>query len=80
MPYRHHPNFRRFTAWTRLIKPKFFGGASLYYVAHFFLEGIIKGEVGTRAASISYRILMALFPTIIFGLSIIPFLPIDNLE
>jgi membrane protein len=80
MPYKHHPLFRRLTAITRLIKPRFFGGASLYYVAHFFFEGITKGEVGTRAASISYRILMALFPTIIFALSVIPYLPIDNLE
>jgi membrane protein len=80
MPYRHHPLYSRFIAFTRLIRPSFFGGASLYYVAHFFFQGITKGEVGTRAASISYRILMALFPTIIFALSVIPFLPIENLE
>jgi len=80
MPYRHHPLYKKIRAFTRLIKPKIFGGASLYYVAHFFFQGITKGEVGTRAASISYRILMALFPTIIFALSVIPFLPIENLE
>lgn len=71
---------RRISHYARLIKPKFFGGASLYYVALFFWEGITEGDVGTRGASVSYRILMALFPTIIFGLSVIPFLPIDNLE
>ena len=80
MSVRHHPYFRRVSTYARLIKPWFFNGASLYYVAHFFWEGLTKGDVGTRAASISYRILMALFPTIIFVLSIIPYLPIDNLE
>lgn len=80
MPFKQNRSINRIVAFTRLIKPKFFGGASLYYVAQFFIEGIVEGDVGTRAAAISYRILMALFPTIIFGLSIIPFLPIDNLE
>ena len=79
MAIRHHPLFNRFAALTRLIKPRFFGGASLYYVTLFFVEGI-KGDVGTRAASISYKTLMALFPTIIFFLSIIPYLPIENVE
>lgn len=80
MSIKQNRSLNRFIAFTRLIKPKFFGGASLYYVAQFFIEGITKGDVGTRAAAISYRILMALFPTIIFILSIIPFLPIENLE
>jgi len=64
----------------RLIRPRIFNGASLYYVTQFFWEGIIEGDIGSRAASISYRTLMALFPTIIFFLTIIPFLPVDNLE
>ena len=65
---------------SRNLRPRFFGGASVYYVAVFFWEGITEGDVGTRAASISYRILMALFPTIIFGLSLIPYIPIENLD
>ena len=64
----------------REMKPRFFRGASLYYVAKFFWEGILEGDIGSRAASISYRTLMAFFPTMIFFLSIIPFLPINNLE
>jgi len=72
--------FHNIKKYARLIKPGFFGGASVYYVAKFFWEGITEGDVGTRGASISYRILMALFPTIIFGLTVVPFLPIDNLE
>lgn len=65
---------------SRFIKPRIFGGASLYYVSIFFWEGLLEGEIGSRAASISYRILMAFIPTVIFILTIIPFLPIDNLE
>jgi len=80
MPFHRHPYVFKIRAYARLIKPWFFNGASFYYVAHFFWEGITKGDVGTRGASISYKILMALFPTIIFGLSLIPYLPIDNLE
>lgn len=80
MAVKQHRYFQKLSAIARLIKPKVFGGASLYYVAQFFWTGITEGDVGSRAAAISYRILMALIPTIIFGLSIIPYLPIDNLE
>ena len=80
MKFLRNRRLLRIGSQSRNLRPRFFGGASLYYVALFFWEGITEGDVGTRAASISYRILMALFPTIIFGLSLIPYLPIDNLE
>jgi len=65
---------------SRHVRPKFFGGASVYYVAKFLWEGILEGDLGSRSASVSYRTLMAFFPTVIFFLSIIPFLPIENLN
>lgn len=77
---RHKDRITKIRRTARLIRPRIFGGASLYFVAKFFWEGILEGDIGSRAASVSYRTLMALFPTIIFFLTIIPFLPIDNLE
>jgi membrane protein len=74
------PHIERIRRISRFIRPRIFGGASLYYVATFFWHGIMEGEIGSRAASISFRILMAFIPTVIFILTIIPFLPIDNLE
>jgi len=53
---------------------------SLYNVMHFYMESLRKGQIGHRSASISFRFLTALFPLCIFLFSIIPFIPVNNLQ
>lgn len=55
-----------------------FDGLPLYDVARFLLRGIIKGDVLNTASAISFRLFLALFPTVILILSIIPFIPIEG--
>jgi membrane protein len=55
-----------------------FDGLPLFNVVKFFLEGIQKSSLTTRASSLAFRFFLALFPTIIFLFSIIPHIPIDN--
>ncbi len=57
-----------------------FQGLSLYQVLRFFLEGLRQGRITTRAAAISFRVLLAIPPFLIVLLSIIPFIPIDNFQ
>lgn len=57
-----------------------FEGLSLWYVGTFFIEGITKGSLATRAAAISFRLFLAFFPAIILLLSLIPHIPIDNFQ
>jgi membrane protein len=57
-----------------------FDGQSVYDVARFFYEAMYKGSVPDRAAAISFKFLLAIFPAIIVLLSLIPFLPVDNLQ
>lgn len=52
----------------------------IYFVAKFFLKGIQKGLLPTKASSMAFKFFMALFPTIIFLLTLIPHIPIDNFE
>lgn len=52
----------------------------IYYVATFFLKGLQKGLIPTKASSMAFKFFMALFPTIIFLLTLIPHIPIDNFE
>ncbi|MBL4710730.1 MAG: YihY/virulence factor BrkB family protein [Flavobacteriales bacterium] len=52
----------------------------IYYVAKFFLKGIQKGLIPTKASSMAFKFFMALFPTIIFLLTLIPHIPIDNFQ
>lgn len=57
-----------------------FEGLSMWYVGTFFIEGITKGSLATRAAAISFRLFLAFFPGIILLLSLIPHIPIDNFQ
>jgi len=57
-----------------------FDGLPLYDVALFFMKGIVKGSITSRAASLSYKFYLALFPAIIFFFSIIPYLPIPGFQ
>jgi membrane protein len=55
-----------------------FDGLPLYDVVRFFLEGLRKNSLTTRGSSLAFRFFLALFPSIIFLFSIIPYIPIDN--
>lgn len=62
----------------RIIIPGF-DGLPLYDVLEFFITGIQKNSLTTRASSLAFRFFLSLFPFIIFLVSIIPYFPIDNL-
>lgn len=63
----------------RLIIPGF-EGLPLYDVASFFVRGVQKGSLATRASAISFSFFLAIFPTIIFFFTLIPYIPIDNFQ
>lgn len=78
---------RRFVNWgpirrlirisKRIILPGF-DKMPLYDVAVFFVEGIQKGALTMRAASMSFSFFTAIFPGIIFFFTLIPYIPIEN--
>ena len=53
---------------------------SIYEVGEFFVFSLQKGQLTTRAASISYHLFLAIFPGIIFLFTLIPYLPVKNLD
>lgn len=53
---------------------------SILKVLTFFIESFQKGQFGIRSAAISFKFFLALFPMLIFFLSLIPFIPIDNFQ
>ena len=57
-----------------------FDGVSLYEILRFFVKGIMKGAITMRGASVAFNFFLALFPTIIFIFTIIPYLPIANFD
>ena len=55
-------------------------GMSLYDVVEMYLIGIVKGALTSRAGGISFSFFMALFPFLLFILTLIPFVPIEGFQ
>jgi membrane protein len=55
-------------------------GMSLYDVLEMYFIGILEGALTTRAGGIAYSFFMAIFPFLLFVLTLIPFLPIDGAQ
>jgi membrane protein len=57
-----------------------FEGLSLYEVLKFMMITFRKGDIDTKASAISFSVFLAFFPGLIFLLSLIPYVPIDNFQ
>jgi membrane protein len=55
-------------------------GVPLYDSIWFFIRGIQKASLNTRASSIAFNFLLAIGPGVVFLLAMIPYLPIKNLQ
>ena len=62
------------------IKPLGFTGLSLYDVSIFFIKGLQKGAITTRASSLAFNFFLAFFPSIIVFFTLIPYIPIDGFQ
>lgn len=63
----------------KLVLPGF-EGQSLYVVSKFFIKGMQNGLLNMRATSLAFSFFLALFPSIIFLFTLIPYIPIDNFQ
>jgi membrane protein len=57
-----------------------FEGIPIFDVGAFFFQRLHKGELQTRARSMAFSFLLALFPAIIFIFTLIPYIPISNFQ
>ena len=53
---------------------------SLYDVVEMYFIGIVKGALTTRASGIAYSFFMAIFPFMLFVLTLIPYIPIEGFQ
>lgn len=57
-----------------------FNKIPIYFVLAFFIKGLFKGELSTRAAALSFTFFLALFPLIISFFTFIPYIPINHFQ
>lgn len=55
-------------------------GASLFEVGKFFFRELKKSKLQERAAAVTYNFLMAMPPTFLFLFSLVPYLPLKNVQ
>ena len=46
----------------------------------FFLSGLKKGAISTRASSIAFNFFLAFFPALIFLFTLIPYIPVTDFQ
>jgi membrane protein len=71
---------RVLSSFSKKIHPWGFEGLTLYEVSVFFGLGLSRGELRQRASSMAYNFFIALFPSIIFLFTLIPFIPIEHFQ
>lgn len=55
-------------------------GLSLYDVLEMYIIGIVRGALTTRAGGIAFSFFMAIFPFMLFILTLIPYIPIEGFQ
>lgn len=55
-------------------------GMSLYDLLEMYITGIVQGALTTRAGGIAYSFFMAIFPFLLFILTLIHYVPIDGFQ
>ncbi len=55
-------------------------GMSLYDLIYMYIVGIVRGGLTSRAGGISYSFFMAIFPFMLFMLTLIPFIPVEGFQ
>jgi len=62
------------------IKLNSFYNLSLYDILFFFYKGVKQGAITTRASSLAFNFFLAFFPSIIVLFTLIPYIPIVDLQ
>ncbi len=62
------------------IRFPFYRNLNLYEVLRFYTIGLVRGFLTMRASAIAYNFFMAMFPFLLFMLSLIAFIPIDGFQ
>lgn len=69
-----------FIELTRRVSPPGFEGLSLFEVCRFFFKELGNAKMNERAAAVTYNFLMAIPPTMLFLFSLVPYLPLGDVE
>ncbi|MEO8150707.1 MAG: YihY/virulence factor BrkB family protein [Bacteroidia bacterium] len=64
----------------RKIHLYWFDGIPLYDVFKFFIKGLRRGDLSARSQALAFSFFLAIFPSLIFLFTLIPYVPINNFQ
>ncbi len=68
------PVISRIIVFLKAFKLKLFEDLSLYDLIRMYVVGIFQGALSTRASAIAFSVFMAVFPLLIFFVTLVPFI------
>ncbi|MDF3076529.1 MAG: YihY/virulence factor BrkB family protein [Sphingobacteriaceae bacterium] len=69
-----------FIDWTKTTVVPAFSPLPIYTIATFFFKEISKESLTTKASALAYNFMLAIFPGLIFLLTLIPYIHIGNFQ
>ncbi len=75
-----HPLFKWLMSWTKTTTLPGFAKIPIYDIATFIHNELKRNKLTVRARAIAFSFMLALFPSIIFFFSLLPYIPIQNLD
>ncbi|GIV32503.1 MAG: hypothetical protein KatS3mg031_0038 [Chitinophagales bacterium] len=79
-PLTHYPGVRNLILLLKKVSLPGFDNLPLYDVLVFFRNEIKRDVISVRAKSIAFTFFMALFPGLLFLFTLIPYIPVPNLQ
>jgi len=74
------PPIRLIANWAKGVVLPGFQGVSLFDVSKFFYKEVTNTKINVRASAVTYNFLMAIPPTLLFLFSLIPYLPLGDVQ
>jgi len=75
---KENEKFIKLTNWLERKTLPGFSGVPIFEVGKYFKKAVFDGTLGTRSASLAFNFFLAVFPGLLFLVSLIPFVPLDG--
>ncbi|MDX2001251.1 MAG: YihY/virulence factor BrkB family protein [Chitinophagales bacterium] len=76
----HHSFTERIGQWAKNATLPGFEEIPVWEIASFLRKELKKGEIATHAKSVAFTFFLAVFPSVIFVFTLIPYIPVDHLQ
>ncbi len=77
---RNNSRTQQLLAWAERVSPPGFDGITLRETGRNFLLRLKVGKLNVRSAAVTYNLLMAIPPTLLILFSLVPYLPLQNVQ